>query len=263
MTMKAICDECGKEFDIRPNEYRKNQHHYCSVYCRRKVLRKVYMDRFHTMVGHKYRLIEYADKKNVTVECLVCGDVFTRTSTAILRGECQQCKRMKAQRHKQHSTLNNQLNRAVLKMLNAKRKELDAMADRMSKAIERAERKKEMDMHRSEKRRQENKVRELRRECRIKNNGVFDRDITVDKLFLRDKGVCSLCGGMCDFKDYRLNESGHFIVGDKYPSIDHTIPLSRGGTHTWNNVQLAHFKCNTIKGNRTTAPYPRSGLKLA
>jgi len=30
-------------------------------------------------------------------------------------------------------------------------------------------------------------------------------------------------------------------------SIDHIIPLSRGGTHEPDNVQLAHFICNSIK----------------
>ena len=30
-------------------------------------------------------------------------------------------------------------------------------------------------------------------------------------------------------------------------SLDHIIPLSQGGTHTYNNVQLAHFLCNISK----------------
>lgn len=31
-------------------------------------------------------------------------------------------------------------------------------------------------------------------------------------------------------------------------SIDHTIPLSRGGTHSLANTQLMHLTCNTAKG---------------
>ena len=34
------------------------------------------------------------------------------------------------------------------------------------------------------------------------------------------------------------------------PSLDHMIPLSRGGAHDPANVQLAHLRCNTAKGNR-------------
>lgn len=35
--------------------------------------------------------------------------------------------------------------------------------------------------------------------------------------------------------------------GPKYPSIDHIIPISKGGAHTWENVQVAHFECNPNK----------------
>ena len=34
------------------------------------------------------------------------------------------------------------------------------------------------------------------------------------------------------------------------PSIDHIIPLSKGGKHTKDNVQPAHLGCNASKGNR-------------
>ena len=253
--MKAICDECGKEFEIRASEYRKNTHHYCSRDCRCKVLRDTFLQNFRDRVGHKYVLVEYVDKDNVTVECKQCGNRFTRTSSKIVRMGCPHCKEIR--------TKLNQAKRQMLKAMNAsvrsKRKELDKIAERLSVAMERAKRKDEMDKHRAEKRREENKVRELRREQRIKNNGVFDRDITVDKLFIRDNGVCSLCGGMCDYRD-STTRNGHFIVGEKYPSIDHVIPLSKGGTHTWDNVKLAHFKCNTLKGNKTI---PRVGSRIA
>jgi 5-methylcytosine-specific restriction endonuclease McrA len=31
------------------------------------------------------------------------------------------------------------------------------------------------------------------------------------------------------------------------PTVDHIIPLAKGGTHTWDNVQLAHWSCNSDK----------------
>ncbi|HTE56958.1 MAG TPA: HNH endonuclease [Kofleriaceae bacterium] len=34
------------------------------------------------------------------------------------------------------------------------------------------------------------------------------------------------------------------------PSVDHVIPLSRGGAHAMGNVQSAHLGCNSSKGNR-------------
>ncbi|MEV7840190.1 HNH endonuclease [Streptomyces albidoflavus] len=34
------------------------------------------------------------------------------------------------------------------------------------------------------------------------------------------------------------------------PSIDHVIPLARGGEHSMGNVQSAHLGCNSSKGDR-------------
>ncbi len=34
------------------------------------------------------------------------------------------------------------------------------------------------------------------------------------------------------------------------PSIDHVVPLSRGGSNHPSNLQLAHLLCNLSKGNR-------------
>lgn len=31
-------------------------------------------------------------------------------------------------------------------------------------------------------------------------------------------------------------------------TIEHIIPLAHGGTHTWDNVGPAHYKCNLDKG---------------
>ncbi len=62
-----------------------------------------------------------------------------------------------------------------------------------------------------------------------------DDTITLSKLYRRDKGTCSLC------KEW---------VKPRHASIDHTQPLSKGGTHIWGNVQLVHLVCNLRKGNR-------------
>lgn len=86
------------------------------------------------------------------------------------------------------------------------------------------------------------------RRKRLLNKTVVDDDITLEALYRRDKGVCHLCGGLCDYKDAETRE-GTVIVGNTYPTIDHVYPLSLGGTHTWDNVKLAHRICNSRKGN--------------
>ena len=78
---------------------------------------------------------------------------------------------------------------------------------------------------------------------------VGDRDITLEKLYNRDRGICALCGKPCDYEDY-VFRGAVFIAGNDYPSIDHIEPLSKGGSHTWENVQLAHKLCNSIKADK-------------
>jgi 5-methylcytosine-specific restriction endonuclease McrA len=36
-------------------------------------------------------------------------------------------------------------------------------------------------------------------------------------------------------------------------SLDHIVPVSKGGTHTRDNVQAAHLRCNQAKGDREGA----------
>ena len=75
-----------------------------------------------------------------------------------------------------------------------------------------------------------------------------DPGITLQKVFARDRGICYLCGGLCDWSDYQRRD-GRKIAGNNYPSIDHVIPVAHNGTHTWGNVRLAHRLCNTVKSD--------------
>ena len=89
----------------------------------------------------------------------------------------------------------------------------------------------------------------IKNDKRVKRmvSGDHDTDITLDKLFKRDGGVCYICGLSCDWTDI-AEKDGAMIAGDNYPSIDHVKPLSKGGTHTWDNLKLACRRCNTAKG---------------
>lgn len=71
-------------------------------------------------------------------------------------------------------------------------------------------------------------------------------NIKLDDVIERDGGTCYLCGRKTDREDYRYVK-GFFVIGDTYPTVDHVIPLSKGGTHTWGNVRLACRQCNCIK----------------
>ncbi len=78
---------------------------------------------------------------------------------------------------------------------------------------------------------------------------IIDKDITLHKLYRLSGGVCYLCGGKCDWSDTVIT-NGKRRSKSSYPSIDHVVPLSKGGEHSWNNVRLAHLGCNSSKGAR-------------
>lgn len=60
-------------------------------------------------------------------------------------------------------------------------------------------------------------------------------DFTLDEIFERDGGVCHLCSKSVSRRD---------------ATMDHVVPLTRGGPHTRVNVKLAHRGCNSRKGDR-------------
>jgi len=67
---------------------------------------------------------------------------------------------------------------------------------------------------------------------------------TIDRLavFERDGWMCGICELPVD-RDAKWPDPGA-------PTLDHVVPMSRGGGHVLANVQLGHFYCNTVKGNR-------------
>ena len=78
--------------------------------------------------------------------------------------------------------------------------------------------------------------------------------LTRRAVFARDEWTCQYCGRPAE-------------------NVDHVIPRSRGGTHTWENVVASCRRCNAKKENRLHGdvgmrlrrqPYaPRDGLRLS
>lgn len=80
----------------------------------------------------------------------------------------------------------------------------------------------------------------------IKHGCEWEKGVTLTKLIKRDGLRCAICGEMCDLND-RSYGNGN---GPRYPSLDHIIPIAKGGSHTWKNVQVAHIICNTLKKDK-------------
>lgn len=77
------------------------------------------------------------------------------------------------------------------------------------------------------------------------------------KIYFRDEGLCGVCGEP-------------ILLSHKYPhpeslTLDHIVPLSKGGAHSQYNIQLAHWTCNINKSDKlipsqtVTTPTPHAG----
>lgn len=77
---------------------------------------------------------------------------------------------------------------------------------------------------------------------RAKSNGQVYEPVNPNEIFERDHWRCHLCGKKVE----RSKCAPHPLS----PSIDHIVPLSRGGDHVRANLACAHFSCNASKGNR-------------
>lgn len=80
---------------------------------------------------------------------------------------------------------------------------------------------------------------------RAQKRGTQVEDIRPIDIYERDIWLCGLCVTPVD-PDCAWPDP-------MSPSLDHIIPLSKGGTHIHENVQLAHLTCNVSKGNRVAA----------
>ena len=74
----------------------------------------------------------------------------------------------------------------------------------------------------------------------------YEHGITVNRLRERDGDSCCHCGVGMVFKRFRAGEG----VGTQ-ATIEHIVPVSRGGAHTWRNVALACRDCNFRRGAKS------------
>lgn len=58
----------------------------------------------------------------------------------------------------------------------------------------------------------------------------------------RDGYKCAVCGIKLNRKAIPLSPNN--------PTVDHIVPLSKGGTHTYDNLRACCLNCNSKKGDR-------------
>lgn len=84
-----------------------------------------------------------------------------------------------------------------------------------------------------------------KRTGRPRNDRNIRRSLTIGKLWLRDGGICHLCGkAVPDPK----NEDRSKPLGPLSATRDHVVPLGDGGVNDKSNIKLAHYSCNHLAG---------------
>ena len=93
--------------------------------------------------------------------------------------------------------------------------------------------------------RHKNSERAYKQKRRAVTRGVHADYINPRTIYERDNWTCGICG---EPVDKRLNYPDY-----KSATIDHIIPVSKGGTHTHDNVQCAHWDCNVFARDKAEA----------
>ena len=250
--MQYTCAYCLKMFTRKANgDYASN---FCCKECYDAHRRKEYLSKFESVYGGKFKVISFVEDK-VNIRCVKCGNIFQKGTKHVWERNliCRNCWDIERQNKS-----------AILTELKDQRRRLNKLIKKLEKCnayiIDHTNKcevcGKEYIGIKGGKycsNKCKNRIRwhinKLKRERHIKDNGILDRDITLEKLYDRDEGVCYLCGNRCNYNDFEVNDN-IFMVGKTYPSIDHIIPISKGGTHSWDNIKLAHISCNSKKRDK-------------
>lgn len=218
------------------------------------------MARVRDAIGESFEVVRETRKDWFLLRCRECGHEFERFVDLHCKTECPECHRREVER-RAAERMEREGKRALMQRLvnllayehvcpecgvrfrSGNPKKLYCSTKCSNRA-----------MWRRKSRRRGNQSTHV---ARAKRYGVeYDRSITLNRLIERDGMTCYLCGKTCTKDD---NRWGSF--GPDYPTIDHVIPLSKGGTHTWDNVRVACGICNELKGDEVISdptPNPRS-----
>lgn len=232
------CVVCGKPFD----SYRKASV-TCSTECslthgnRSKPGTEKRQNRIQETVNKKHgESFEYVshDKGRVKLRCKTCGNIIERAQSTVREKNirCEHCKEAEDAKDARR--------KLVLFLVALKESKTPKTCKNCGKAFYSPYATKEYcsDSCRKKARRTGNSYR-----SRCRHYGVYyDPRVTREKVLERDGYVCQVCGKKCDENDHRWGTSG-----PDFPTLDHIVPLAKGGAHTWDNVQCACGICNSYK----------------
>lgn len=252
------CEYCGAEFEVKaPN------HKYCSLKCQHKADRVLHNEADESKAidmvsrcGDDWGYVGgYTGSDGyMVIRHKPCGSEMRKSSQTVRKGRklycecCAENEKLAKEKHKSSQKEVKRLRRPIKKIKMETLKECAVcgsfyFGSRRKYCSDECSRKV---LNRYSTDRKEIK----RKKARTKHSS----EITVQSLYNRDNGICWICGGKCD-----INADGN---SNEYPSVDHILPVSLGGTDEWNNVRLAHRICNSLRGNKPAKIPPTSKAAL-
>ena len=260
---KQVCEVCGIEYEMKRTEDRNLKHHYCSDDC--KALGR--LNRTCEYCGKKF----YRGKRKKRVYCSVECYEKANSIGVLEKGICRNCGQEFDKVRGRNIFCSNRCGALYYGKIRTQ--------ERLEREAEQRQRKEMIETLKRELRELKKAQKELERykpckECgkvfkatngrthcsekckkasqnrahdrRIRRNGKADYSISLKRLYKRDRGFCQICGKHLEFIED--------VQSGDYPSIDHIIPLAKGGLHSWDNVQLACRRCNWEKSDEIQPP---------
>lgn len=231
-----ICKACGKSFDsfrerdVTCSAECAHTYRYAVRHAEPKNKTMVWVNEKHSQY---FEYISHSQGR-IRLRCKCCGNVIERANSTVRLKNinceyCEEAKQLQVARKRVVGLLN-----SLIELKTQKKCEYCG-DDFYSRYHEQK--------YCSEKCKRKSKRRKSSYRGRCRNYGVYyDPTVTREKVISRDNGVCQICGKVCDENDLRWG-----TLGPDFPTLDHVVPLAKGGTHTWGNVQCACASCNSDK----------------
>lgn len=186
--------------------------------------------------------LEADTDRHITIRCVKCGQEKSIRTGALRKhnGHCINCKSVRTKRLKEID----KAEREQRRFINKPRKQVVMRFCECGQLLSSG--RKYCESCRQEHIKEQWRIGEVKRRARLKK--VKHEPYTLKQIYRRDNGICYLCGGLCDYNDFKV-KGDTIICGDYYPSVDHIIALANGGADTLDNIKLAHRLCNSKKAN--------------
>ena len=188
--------------------------------------------------GFEYTETKSAPTRRIRLKCRTCGHIVDRHLSTVQRNNvcCENC----SARENEEKELSKSRNELIRVFCAIKEKKTPKRCKTCGDVFYSGTPNK---IYCSDKCRRKGKRKTGGYRQRCRHYGVYyDSSVTREKVVKRDNNICQICGKTCNPRDKRWGHSG-----PDFPTLDHIIPLAKGGTHTWDNSQCACGMCNSYK----------------